>query len=353
MDDGWWWEVSTGYNLWVAYELTQAAVAAQPWGIDLVHLEVPADYSPYAMIMPSGLHPPYGVSFEKWGPQRRTTRSLKHFWDAIVPVADYRGIAFGMNDGHEEKVGGFRLELPYYVFRDPAYATIIKQAGQRDLLYGVAVQETNARWSDAPYLGMRYFPADSAADQMRKNRQSLPPVTDRGYGKQGPFSEPVLQRRLLLVTDDYVVMADYLKGTKPHTFDNLLQLRSLSSLTAPTKQFVRHEAQYSPDPHSAAQCITDVDWYRATAPSVAKFQFDYGPAADNSGTREMLNEPGPLHLDVHSLWPQRQELMVAMPPETHDNQQWVSYEVRGDGQTLAHGESGIWILGQREIDVSV
>ncbi|WP_460555278.1 COG1470 family protein [Hymenobacter daeguensis] len=475
MDDGWWWEVSTSYNLWVAYELTQAALAAQPWGIDLVHLEVPADYSRSAMVMPWGLNPPYGVSFEKWGPQRRNTRSLKHFWDAIVPVSDYRGIAFGMNDGHEEKVGGYRLELPYYVYRDSAYATIIKQAGQRDLLYGVpelpaetptsyqksafaenigyallrsqtagrppreqiqavlkigtqggfhghfdrvsldnltrygrsfwnpeaiwwgypnfmykyyvqtsvnhnmvvvdqmqqeavpstqllfhsgpmmqvAVQETNARWSDAPYLGMRYFATDSVPDQMRKNRQTLPPVTDRGYGKQGPFSEPVLQRRLLVVTDDYVVMADYLKGTKFHTFDNLLQMKGFLSLNAPGKKLLRHDAQYRSDPHSAAQVVTDADWYRATAPSIARFQFDYGPQADNSGTLQYFNEPGPLKMDVHALWPRQQELMVAMPAENHNCQQWVRYEVQGDGQPLAQGETGIWILGQQEIDVSV
>ena len=43
--------------------------------------------------------------------------------------------------------------------------------------------------------------------EMRKNRQSLPPIADRGYGKMGPYTEPILQRRLAIVTDDYVVMA--------------------------------------------------------------------------------------------------------------------------------------------------
>ncbi|QDA61651.1 COG1470 family protein [Hymenobacter jejuensis] len=475
MDDGWWWEVSTGYNLWVAAELTQAALACQPWGIDLINLEVPAEYSAHAIITPWALHPPYGVSFEKWGPQRHTTRSIKKFWDAIPAVADYRGIAFGMNDGHEEKVGGPRLELAYFVYRDPAYASVIKLTGQRDLLYGVpelpamtpalytksgyaenigyallrsqtpnrppreqiqavlkigtqggyhghfdrvsldnltrygrsfwnpetiwwgypnfmykfyvqtsvnhnmvvvdqkqqeavpseqllfhagqmmqvAAHETNARWSDAPYLGMQYFAGETPADQMRKNRQSLPPVTDRQYGELGPYTDRVLQRRLAIVTDDYVVIADYLKSSQQHTFDNLLHMKGLSSLAAAGKKLLRHDAQYSPDPHSAAQVITDADWYSATAPVVAKFQFDYGPEADNSGTREMLNEPGTLRLNVHSLWPQQQELMVAMPPETHDNQQWVRYQVSGDGRMLASGESGVWILGQKEIDVSV
>jgi hypothetical protein len=477
MDDGWWWEVSTGYNLWVATELTQDALACKPWGYDLINLEVPTNYSPYAIIAPWGLTPPYGVSFEKWGPQRRNTRSIKQLWDAIPKVADYRGIAFGMNDGHEEKLGGLRMEIAYNVFRDPAYATLIKLSGQRDLVYGVpelpaetpalygksayaknigysllrsqtagrkpeeqiqavlktgtqggfhghfdrvsldnltrygrsfwnpetiwwgypnfmykyyvqssinhnmvvvdqkqqeavpssqilfhsgtmmqvAAQQTVARWCDAPYLGMQYAPGETVQDQMKKNKQSLPLVTDRQYGELGPYTEPVLQRRLAIVTDDYVVLADYLKGSKEHNFDNLLQMKMLTSLTADNKPLKpeHHDALFSNDIHSAAQVITDADWYKATAPVVAKFRFDYGPHADNSGTREVLNEPGTLKIDVHNLWPQQQQLVLAMPPETHDNQQWVNYKVTGDGKLLASGESGIWIRGEQQIDVAV
>jgi hypothetical protein len=44
-------------------------------------------------------------------------------------------------------------------------------------------------------------------------------------GEVTDFTEPVRQRRLILVTDDYVLMADNLKAGKPHTFDNLLHLR--------------------------------------------------------------------------------------------------------------------------------
>jgi hypothetical protein len=477
MNDGWWWESSTGYNLWVASELTQAALALKPWGIDLINLEVPADYSPYAVINPWSLTPPYGVSFEKWGPQTHNTRSIKRFWDAIPKVADYRGIAFGMNDGHEELVGGQRLELAYYVYRDPAYAAIIKLSNARDLLYGVpelpattekyytksgyaenigyallrsqtpgrqpreqiqvvlkigtqggfhghfdrvsldnitrygrsfwnpetiwwgypnfmykfyvqtsinhnmvvvdqkqqeavpskqllfhsgimmqvAAQETNARWSDAPYLGMQYFPNETPADQMRKNKQSLPMVTDRKYGELSPYTERILQRRLAIVTDDYIVIADYLKSTQPHSFDNLFQMKALKSFTANGDSLVpvKHDAQFSNDPHSAAQCITDVNWYKTTSPAVAKFEFPYGPGADNAGTFERLNEPGTLKMDVYPVWPQKQELMLAMPPETHDSQQWVNYAVSGDGKMLAKGESGIWILGEQDIDIPV
>jgi len=474
MDDGWWWECSSGYNFWVASELTQSALACQPWGIDLLHREFPANFSTHTMINPWGLHPLYGISFEKWGPNHRNARSVKQLWDAVPLAADYRGITFGMNDGHEELVGGTRLELAYYAFRDPAYAALIKP-DDRDLIYGVpelpestakpylnsayaenigyallrsqtenrepkdqiqavfkigtqggfhghfdrvsldnitrygrspwnpesvwwgypnfmykffvqtsvasnmvvvdqkqqeavpssqllffsgkmmqaVVQETNARWSDVPYLGMQYFPGDTPESQMRKNKQSLPPVTDRKYGELGPFGDRVLQRRLGIVTDDYIVVADYLKSEKPHTFDNLFQMKNFTGLEATDKKLLSHVAQFNPDPHSAAQLITDCDWYQATAPAVGHFEIKPSTDGENIGNHPDLNDPGTLKIDIRSLWPKEQEIMVAQPPETQANQQWVTYDVSGDGKSLAKGESGVWILGTADIDVPV
>jgi hypothetical protein len=450
MDDGWWWECSTGYNFWVAAELTQSALACQPWGIDLLHREFPAEFSKNTIVTPWALNPPYGVSFEKWGPSHRNTRSIKQLWDAVPLMTDYRGIAFGMNDGHEELVGGSRLELGYYAFRDSSYATFIKQSGQRDLIYGmpelpaddsklflksgyaenigyallrsqtenrepkdqiqvvfkigtqggfhghfdrasldsimrhgrsfwnpesiwwgypnfmykfyvqnsvahnmvvvdqkqqeavassqllffsgkmmqVSAQETDARWSDPPYGGMQYGPADSGGAVgslpalMKKNRQSFPLVTDRRQGELGPFSDRVLQRRLGIVTDDYIVIADYLKSDQPHTFDDLFQMKGFIKMEAADKKFIRHDAQFNSGPHTSAQFITDCDWYQAGAPAVGRFRIQNG-----FGDANQHNESGVLKMDVYSLWPAQQEIMLAQPPENLDNQQWVSYEI--------------------------
>ncbi len=138
MDDGWWWECSTAYNLWVSAELTQSALACRPWGIDLLHLDVPSNYSPNTVIAPFALSPYlFGIHFEKWGPNHRNTRSVKMLWDALPVTADYRGILFGMSDGHEEQLSGPRIELAYFAYRDPVYASIIKLLPKRDLIYGV------------------------------------------------------------------------------------------------------------------------------------------------------------------------------------------------------------------------
>lgn len=479
MDDGWWWECSTSYNFWVASELTQSALALKPWGIDLLHQELPGNFSPQTIIAPWALNPPYGISFEKWGPNHKNTRSVKQLWDAVPKAVDYRGVIFGMNDGHEEEVGGSRLDLAYYAFRDPLYAICIKQSGKRDLIYGVpelpdtkatpylnsgyaenigyallrsqtekrepreqieavfkigtqggfhghfdrvsldalmrygrsfwnpeaiwwgygnfmykffvqtsvnhnmvvvdqkmqeavpssqllfhsgkmmqaVVQESNARWSDPPYGGMRYDASSSGGAvhglpaQMRKNQQSFPLVSDRKHGELGPYSDRVLQRRLGIVTDDYVVVADFLKSSEEHTFDNLFQMKGFQSLEGEGKHLLRHEAQFNPDPRSAAQFITDCDWYHVASPALAKFEIQYGEHAPNFTTHADHNPDGVLKLDLHALWPRNQELMLANAPENQGTSQWVSYEVAADGKSLAKGESGIWVLGAVDLDV--
>jgi hypothetical protein len=476
MDDGWWWECSTSYNFWVASELTQCALACQPWGIDLLHREFPTDYSPRTIIAPWGLDPPYGMSFEKWGAVRHNTRSLKMLWDAVPKMADYRGVAFGMNDGHEEQVGNSRLELGYYAFRDPAYLPLIRSSGHRDLIYGVpdlpkteatpylesgvaenlgyallrsqatnrepreriqavfkigtqggyhghfdrvslntitrygrsfwnpesvwwgypnfmykfyvqtsvahnmvvvdqkqqeavpssqllfysgkmmqvSVQETDARWSDPPYGGMRYV-ASSAGGAikdfptgMKRNRQSVPLASDRQQGELGPFSDRVLQRRLGIVTDDYIVVADYLKSEQPHAFDNLFQMKGFEEIESAEKKLIRHDAQFNADPHSSAQFITDCDWFQASAPAVGRFVVQNG-----AGEGNQHNEPGILKLNVHCLWPPRQELMLAQAPESLGGQQWVNYDLTAGEKKLASGESGMWILGAVDLDVPI
>lgn len=475
MDDGWWWECSTSYNFWVAAELTQCALATRPWGIDLLHRGFPVSHSPRTIIMPWGLDPILGMSFDKWGPVHRNTRSIKQLWDAVPPAADYRGVTFGINDGTDQAVGS-RFETGYFAFRDPAYVPTLRIAAKRDLIYGVpelpevtakpyldttlaenlgiamlrsqnparpprerinagfkigtqggfhghfdrvslnslsrygrnfwnpetiwwgyanylykfyvqtsvahnmvvvdqkqqeavpsvqrlfhagelmqaSVQETNARWCDPPYGGMEYDAMDSGGEVkgfdagMRRNRQSVPLVTDRRQAQLGPFSERVLQRRLGLVTDDYVLIADFLRGSETHVFDQLFQMRGFQGIESARVETLRHDAQFNPDPRSAAQFITDCQWTRTSSPSISRFLIQNG-----EGDGKHANEPGVLRIDAHQLWPIEQELMIAQPPENLGGQQWVKYQLSGDGKPLAQGETGAWILGAVDLDVPV
>ncbi|MEO7933841.1 MAG: NEW3 domain-containing protein [Chthoniobacterales bacterium] len=214
--------------------------------------------------------------------------------------------------------------------------------------------ETVSRWSNPPYGGMvyDYVPVKTFEEKTWREGRFVPiPENPPTYGTLTDFTEPILQRRLMVVTDDYVVLADYLKSEQPHTFESLYQMKGFLGLDAPDKTPLRHDAQWTSNPLSSAQFVTDADWFSVTAPAISRFEIRFGPGADNTGTRAENSEPGVLQLDVHSLWPQKQEIMVATAPEDHAVEKRLFYTVRGDGKTLAEGKFGAWILGQSEIDV--
>lgn len=231
--------------------------------------------------------------------------------------------------------------------------------GSRLLFYsGSGMQatavETTARWSNPPYGGMvyDYVPVKTFEQKTWREGRYVPiPANPPAYGSLTDFTEPILQRRLMIVTDDYVLLADYLKGERPHTYENLLQLKGYLGLSGVNEQFLRHDAQWNPDPLGSAQFVTDCNWYSSSAPAVARFAERFGPGVDEEGSRSTGNEPGVLKLDVHSLWPPQQQIMIATAPEQHDAEKRLYYSVRGDGKTLTSGQFGAWILGQGDIDV--
>lgn len=233
--------------------------------------------------------------------------------------------------------------------------------GDRLLMYsGKAMQATavqaTARWSNPPYGGMvyDYVPVKTFAEKCWREGRSVPiPENPPAYGTITGYSEPILQRRVMVVTDDYVVLADYVKGAQKHTFDNLLQLKGFVGIDAPQKKFIRHDAQMNTDPIGSGQFITDCDWYTMQAPSVARFEQRFGPGADHAGNRTVGNEDGLLKTDVHTLWPPSQQVMIATAPEQHDVEKRLFYTVRGDGKTLAEGKFGAWILGIGDVDVAL
>ena len=351
MDDGWWYECAISYNVWCASEFTQAALAYEGFGVNFKDAWLPASYASSVMLAselsggspdesdPEARRKPFGMTPELFGPIRRPFRAITDLWNGLLPFLDYRGVMFGVNDSTERQIAGDpAFELAYYVYRDPAYATIIKQSGgKRDLLYGVpelpdstperfrdsafadnvglamlrsqtpdrpireqiqatlhygthgwahghfdrtdllslfrygrsfwnpesvfyvyepfmykfytqtsdnhnmvvvdqkmqeatpgkrllwhtgkmvqaAAVETTARWSNPPYGGMvyDYVPVKTFAEKTWREGRFVPiPEHPPKYGTLTGYTEPILQRRLMAVTDDYVLLADYVKG---------------------------------------------------------------------------------------------------------------------------------------------
>ena len=498
MDDGWWYECSISYNTWVAREFTQVALAYEPWGFNFRDMRLPASYAPNVMLVPelNGGNPfvgndpeqlakPFGMDPAIYGPMRRPWREIRDMWNGLLPFLDWRGVMFGVNDSTENSVveppvgvDPSAFEVAYYVYRDPAYASVIKRGKKRDLLYGVPelpdktpetfrdsstadnvglamlrsqtpgrpIREqiqavlhygthgwahghfdrtnllslmrygrsfynpemiwhgyepfmykfyvqtsisknmvvvdrkmqkaspgerllfhtgemmqattvaTTTPWGNPPYGGMiyDYVPVKSFEEKTWREGRYVPiPANPPAYGSITGYTEPIYQQRTMVVTDDYVLISDDIKGDKPHEFESLFQMKGFLGLEAPDKKLMGHDDQWDPDPVGSAQFVTDCDRYQAGAPAVSRFEMKFGPAADNAGTRALWSEDGVLKLDVHTLWPLKQEIVIGTAPEDHGGGQRLFYTVRGDGKVLAEGKFGAWTLGKGDIDVAL
>lgn len=222
------------------------------------------------------------------------------------------------------------------------------------LLQACAV-ETVARWCDPPYGGQTPYPERFPEERSWMEGRDLPvPAKPLKQGETGPYTEPVLQRRLLLVTDDYTITVDYMCGDSEHIYDCLYHFQGFTELEADTRTLVRHTPQMSDDPYSAAQFITDCHWYDCDGAAIARFSHDYDQEGDNQGGRHMMfNENGRMNVDVHAIWPPRREVMTGWYPEEGGVSKRVSYAILGDGRLLDEGRFGAWILGSRAVNVSL
>ncbi|MDF7808808.1 hypothetical protein P4E94_15270 [Pontiellaceae bacterium B12219] len=223
-------------------------------------------------------------------------------------------------------------------------------------LMQVTAVETKARWSAPPYGGINYpwFTGDTFQEKCWEEGRYMPvPENEPKWGVPGPYSERVTQRRLLAVTDDYIVLADYLDSPEEHTFDCLFNIKGFQGLEAEEgAEPVRHTDQMNPDPVLSAQVITDCNWYEPKGTAKVSFETQFGKGADNAGTR-IYGKDGVLKMDVYSAWPKEREVMIGTLPEQHNESRKFWYTVAGDEQLLAEGAFGAWVLGRDEIDVDI
>ena len=162
-----------------------------------------------------------------------------------------------------------------------------------------------------------------------------------------------------LVTDDYVLVADYLKSEKEHTFDNLLHLRGARPLEGLEK--TGHREQFDASPLSSGQFVVNVEEYDMTAPATLTSRHRFNPKkADGRNSRggleltdDYYHEPGELFVEVRQLLPQKAQLLIGDYPESQQIAKRLNYQVLGDGKELASGMFHAWILGRGSVDVDV
>lgn len=134
-------------------------------------------------------------------------------------------------------------------------------AGDAIQVFGV---ENNSRWSYPPYGGLPVGEQKTIEERQWMEGRSFPiPENHPEYAVRSGFTEPVITRRVTVLTDDYVVNFDYAKSSQPETIHDFQCIYHLQGLTKMDEalSLVRHTEQLSEDPLSSAQFITDCNWY--------------------------------------------------------------------------------------------
>tara|TARA_B100001063_G_scaffold99040_1_gene92579 strand:- start:3565 stop:7158 length:3594 start_codon:yes stop_codon:yes gene_type:complete len=229
-----------------------------------------------------------------------------------------------------------------------------------------AAVETKARWSCPPYLGlqMRRTNRKQGETAILNGRERLaaedvfmPAATD-SEGKEievaniGDWTERILQRRLAIVTDHYIVLADYLEGKEKHTFDNLLQIRGFQNIEGEGVQKTRHTEQMGTNPRLATQLITNCQWWKKGGTSRTRFRTIFDDKS-HLNWRTLKGKKGDLYADVYSAWPKDSEIMVGAAPEVRRRAGWTKFSVEIDGEIVAEDEFSPWILGRKNIDLEI
>ena len=223
-----------------------------------------------------------------------------------------------------------------------------------------AAVETNARWCNPPYTGLQIRrhnrkPGEpavySGVERLRLEDVYLStPVPEPEPASIGEYSERILQRRLMIVTDDYVVLADYLCGNEEHLYDNLLQIRGFLDIGGDGVRPSRHTDQMGTDPALAAQLITDCQWYTKDGTSRAAFLTIFDDRS-HLNWRSLRGKKGNLYMDVYSAWPQKNEVMVGTAPELRGRIGYTDYQVLVDDKVAASNQFSPWIVGRDDIDI--
>ena len=183
---------------------------------------------------------------------------------------------------------------------------------------------------------------------------SLPSCKDAPpYGELSEFTEPITQKRVMGVTDDYIVLFDYLKGETEHQYDSLFQIKGFKGIKAEILSEWKHTSQFTENPLSDAQFITDCHWYEVAGTSVASFETIFGEGEDMRGTRTAHNTPGVLKMDVHTAWPKQSTQIVGRTAEDHGYTIPLEYQVEVDGEVKAEDEFGAWLLSERKCDIDL
>ena len=149
-------------------------------------------------------------------------------------------------------------ECVYFAANEKAELPEESKGGGQEYFSAVCAQTTTV-WMDPPYGGQTPYPFAFPEEKCaREGRYILPAGTKRGQGEIGEYSEPVFQRRLLVLFHGYCIVWDYLEGEQEHGFDCLYH--PMGRLDPSSRQMFcekgfEERKRFSEDPFGAGQFI--------------------------------------------------------------------------------------------------
>jgi hypothetical protein len=124
--------------------------------------------------------------------------------------------------------------------------------------------ETVTQWSDPPYGGQTPYPLSFPDEKCDKEgRYIIPPEIPRKQGDIGEYSEPVFQRRMVIVTDEYILVADYIQGTQSHEYDCLYHPEGVYDFCGTQPEYTGYTDRFDDNPFGSGQFITNCHHYKA------------------------------------------------------------------------------------------
>ncbi len=218
--------------------------------------------------------------------------------------------------------------------------------------------ENKSRWCNPPYGGWNVDVADFEERTWREGKYVPVPKEHPAYMERTDFTEEVTQKRLTLVTDDFIVNFDYLKGGREHQYDCIYHLKALKGLENEGIKFLKHTDQLDTSPLGSGQFITDCDWYRAEGSTRLHFETYYDEEHNNGGkwltvNRTAHNTWGSIQTDLYAVWPDSYEMVIGHPPEYEHMYKQLWYEVWLDDELKSGGNFGAWVLGKERIHLNI
>lgn len=173
--------------------------------------------------------------------------------------------------------------------------------------------QTVSRWSDPPYGGqtpyLQKFPEEKCA---REGRYILTPEQGRRQGDIGEYSEPVFQRRLMVLAEGCCFVWDYEEAEHSHIFECFYHPFGRMEMEAEEIRSDSFSEYLDRNPYGAAQFIRSCHWYHTHG--TVKISFLNQQKRVNPNDIIDFVDGGRLY----GVYPQEGDLMIGRYPHRQD-----------------------------------